>query len=149
MSLTFRRFQIIAVLQAWRFLQRIPLLFRLLLLLLFSALHYSGNSYDSKNSKRRKKKTKCHIFAISTHKTTTETRNGLKPETGTTSQSAPSHRMSRLRSSVLVWIKFCCRWKSFRQLKKRIARKTQQCSEFKFTTLMSLQVANVSKNMQS
>lgn len=149
MSLTFRRFQIIAVLQAWRFQHRIPLLFRLLLLLLFSALHYSGNSYASKNSKRRKNESKCHIFAISTHKTTTETRNGFKPE------RLEPHPNLHPPTEWADWDPLF--WSGLNSavdgnrldLKKRLARKTQQCSEFEFTTLMSLQVPNVSKNMQN
>lgn len=57
--------------------------------------------------------------------------------------------MSRLKSSVLVWVQFCCRWKSLILIKKNLPEKHNNATEFKFTIFMPLQIHDVSKNLQS
>lgn len=120
----------------------------LIFLQLFSALcYYSGNSHLSKKFKRRKKESKCHIFAISTHKTTTQTRNGFKPK-----RLEPYPDLSPPTEwadwDPLFWSGFnsAVDGNHLYWLRKDFPEKHNN-TEFKFTIFMCLQLHNTSKNL--
>lgn len=143
------RLQII-VLQAWRFLHRMPVIIQTAASSVVFCLILQRELSSLWKLQEKKKESKCHIFAISTHKTTTQTRKGFKPK-----RLEPHPDLSPPTEwadwDPLFWSGFnsAVDGNHLYWLRKDLPEKHNNAAEFKFTIFMSLQVHNVSKNMQS